>query len=175
MLVVHNPNLAYLKRTLRPLYANTQATPKQVYLDPAWSGVDIYPGMAVVKQAGQQVTLAAAATDRVYGLANFYEAPVLGIKEITDQGINTTSAWVLGPDAEFEVDSPAFDNTVTWTDPGATGQPTLVSAYTSAAGAKQGQLCPAGTANSVTLPFARLLAVSSPTTIVIGGLNGTQG
>jgi hypothetical protein len=166
---------AWIKRSLRPKYANTQATPKSVFLDPAWSGVDIYPGMAMVKQAGQQVTLVAAATDRVYGLANFWEAPILGQKEITDQGINAASIWVLGPDAEFEVDSPAFDATLTWTDPGAVGQPTLISAYTSAAGAKQGQLCPAGTANSLTLPFARLLEVKSPTTIVIGGLNGTQG
>lgn len=168
-------SLSYIKRSLRPQYANTQATPKGVLLDPAWSGVDIYPGMAMVKQAGQQVTLAAATTDRVYGLANFYQAPVLGITEITDQGINATSVWVLGPDSEFAVDSPAFDASLTWTDPGAAGQPTLVSAYTSAAGAKQGQLCPAGTANSLTLPFARLLQVVSPTTIVIGGLNGTQG
>jgi hypothetical protein len=167
--------LSYIKRSCRPKYANTQSTPKSVFLDPAWTGVDIYPGMAIVKQAGQQVTLAAAATDRVYGLSAFYEAPVLGIKEITDQGINATAVWVLGPDAEFEVDSPAFDSTLTWTDPASAGQPTLVSAYTSAAGAKQGQLVPAGTANSLTLPFARLLEVKSPTTIVVGGLNGTQG
>jgi hypothetical protein len=167
--------LSYIKRSLRPNYANTQATPKSVFLDPAWSGVDLYPGMAAVKQAGQQITLAAATTDRVYGLINFYEAPILGIREITDQGINATSVWVLGPDAEFQVDSPAFDATLTWTDPASAGQPTLISAYTSAAGAKQGQLCPAGTANSLTLPFARLLQVVSPTTIVIGGLNGTQG
>lgn len=168
-------SLAWMKRSLRPKYANTQATPKQVFLDPAWTGVDIYPGMAVVKQAGQQITLAAASTDRAYGLANFYEAPVLGLREITDQGINATSAWVLGPDSEFEVDSPAFDASLTWTDPASAGQPTLVTAYTSAAGAKQGQLAPAGTANTLSLPFARLLEVKSPTTIVIGGLNGTQG
>jgi hypothetical protein len=36
--------LAYIKRSLRPNYANTQATPKSVFLDPAWnSAVDIYP------------------------------------------------------------------------------------------------------------------------------------
>lgn len=168
-------SLSYIKRSLRPQYANTQATPKSVFLDPAWSGVDIYPGMAMVKQAGQQVTLAAATTDRVYGLAAFYEAPVLGIKEITDQGINATAVWTMGPDAEFAVDSPAFDATQTWTDPASAGQPTLIVAYTSAAGAKQGQLAPAGTANTTSLPFARLLQVVSPTTIVIGGLNGTQG
>jgi hypothetical protein len=128
--------------------------------------------MAVVKQAGQQVTLVGAATDQPYGLANFYEAPTLGIKEITDQGINATSVWVLGPDSEFQVDSPAFDASLTWTDPGgANATPTLVAAY--ATGAKRGQLCPSGTAGA-TVAFARLLEVKSPTTIVIGGLTGTQ-
>jgi len=160
---------------LRPNYANTQATPKSVFLDPAWNNaVDIYPGMALVKQAGQQVTLVGATTDQVYGLAAFYEAPTLGIREITDQGINATAAWVLGPDSEFQVDAPAFDSSLTWTDPGGTNStPTLIAAY--ASGAKRGQLCPVGTAGATTAAFARLLEVKSPTTIVIGGLAGTQG
>lgn len=175
MLLKVPAGLSYIKRTLRPKYANTQATPKGVYLDPAWSGVDIFPGMAVVKQAGQQITLYAASTDQPYGLANFYEAPVYGIKEITDQGINATSAWVLGPDSEFEVDSPAFDATLTWTDPTSPGVNTLVYAYTSAAGAKQGILCTSGASNAGTIPVARLLEVKSPTTIVVGGLVGRLG
>ena len=59
MLRVNDINKAYLKRTIRPLYDNTQATPKSCFLDPAWdSSVDIYPGMAVMKTlgfTGQQV------------------------------------------------------------------------------------------------------------------------
>jgi hypothetical protein len=159
--------LAYIKRSLRPLYANTQATPKSVFLDPAWDkSVDIYPGMATVKQTGQQVTLVSGAGDKLYGLANFYEAPVLGIKEITDQGINATSVWVLGPDAEFIVDAPAFDASQTWTDG------VLVTAI--ASGAKRGQLAPVGgTGTLLTQAFARVLSVNSPTSITIGGLQGT--
>jgi hypothetical protein len=160
-------NLNYLKRTLRPLYANTQATPQGVLLDPAWdSSVDIYPGMALMKTSGQNVTLING-TGTIFGLADFFEAPVLGIREITDSGVNACAAWILGPDAQFQVLAPAFDTSVTWTDPG-DGTTTLVSAYTS--GAKRGQLCPAGTAGAATAAIARLIAVNSASSITIGGL-----
>jgi hypothetical protein len=159
--------LAYIKRTLRPLHANTQATPKSVFLDPAYvaSTPDIYPGFALKKTTGNQVLPVSASTDKLYGLANFYEAATYGIREITDQGINATSVWVLGPDAEFQVLAPAFDTTQTWTDG------VLVSAlYT---GANQGKLVPTGTANSITQAFARVISVDSPTQLTIGGLQGT--
>jgi len=159
--------LAHIKRSLRPLYANTQATPKSVFLDPAYDkSIDIYPGMAMVKTVGQQVNLVGATGDKVYGLANFLEAPLLGIAEITRQGINATSVWVLGPDAEFVVDAPAFDASQTWTDG------VLITAITS--GAKRGQLAPVGgTGTLLTTPFARVLTINSPTQITIGGLQGT--
>lgn len=164
--------LSYLKRTLRPLYANTQATPQSMFLDPAWDrSVDIYPGMALMKTSGQNVTLLNA-TGIPWGLSAFFEAPVLGITEITNQGVNAVAVWVLGPDSEFEVLAPAFDTAATWTDPG-DGTIVLVSAYTSTA--KRGQLCPAGTANSATVPIARLVAISSATKIVIAGLTGRVG
>lgn len=165
-------NLNYLKRTIRPLYANTQATPKAVLLDPAWdSSVDIYPGMAMMKTTGTNVTLING-TGTIYGLADFFEAPVLGIREITDSGINAAAVWVLGPDSEFQILAPAFDTTVTWTDPG-DGTTTLITAYV--AGAKRGQLVPVGTAsaggNTVgTNPIARLISVNSASSITIGGL-----
>lgn len=160
-------NLNYLKRTIRPLYANTQATPKAVLLDPAWDySVDIYPGMAMMKTSGTNVTLLNG-SGTAYGLADFFEAPQLGIREITDSGANGCAVWVLGPDAEFQVLSPAFDTSVTWTDPG-DGTTTLVSAYTS--GTKRGVLCPAGTAGAAAQPIARLLAVNSASSITIGGL-----
>lgn len=159
--------LSYIKRSCRPLYANTQATPKQVFLDPNWDhSVDIYPGMALTRQTGQQVTLPSGTGSLVYGISTFYEAPVLGITEITTQGINTTAAWVLGPDAEFLIDSPAFDASQTWTDG------VLVTAIVS--GAKRGQLAPVGGSGTLaTQAFARVLQVNSPTTITIGGLYGT--
>lgn len=159
----------YIKRTIRPLYANTQATPKAVLLDPAWdNSVDIYPGMAMMKTAGQNVTLLSAA-GVPYGLADLFEAPTLGITEVTNQGINAFAVWVLSPDAEFTVLAPAFDTGVAWTDPG-DGTIVLVSAYN--ATAKRGQLCPAGTSGANSVPIARLISVNSATSITIGGLQG---
>ena len=40
--------LNYIKRTFRPLYGWTQATPKSGFLDPTWGrSVAIFPGMVV--------------------------------------------------------------------------------------------------------------------------------
>jgi hypothetical protein len=172
MLRVNNINNAYIKRNVRGLYNNTQATPKSLFLDPAWdNSVDIIPGMVVMKTAGDNVTLINA-TGVAYGLAGIFEAPSLGITEVTNQGINAFPVWVLAPDAEFQIINSigkAFDDTVTWTDPG-DGTLTLVSAYTT--GAKRGQLCPAGTGGAASVPIARLLRVDSSSSIVIGGLSG---
>jgi hypothetical protein len=164
--------LNYIKRTLRPLLANTQATPTSVYLDPAWDrSVDIVPGMAMMKTAGQNVTLLNG-TGIPYGLATFYEAPVMGITEITNQGVNACAVQVLGPDAQFEVLAPAFDTSLSWVDPG-DGTIVLVYAYTT--GANRGKLCLVGSTGASTTPIARLIAVSSASKIVIGGLQGRVG
>lgn len=167
-------NKSYIKRTIRPLYAFTQATPKACFVDPAWdSSTPIFPGMALMKTSGDNVTLLGA--DVVpYGLSAFYMGGD-GIDEITEQGVNAAAVWVLGPDAEFEVLAPAFDSTVSWVEP-VDGSVKLIVAYT--AGAKRGQLVPAGTAsaggNTVgTKPVARLLSVASATKIRVGGLTGT--
>jgi hypothetical protein len=161
--------LSYIKRTIRPLYAWTQSTPKSMFVDPAWDkSVDIYPGMALMKTAGENVTLLNT-VGIPYGLSAFYLAPVFGIDEITEQGINACAVWTLESDAEFQILAPAFDTTVSWTDPG-DGTIVLVSAYTS--GAKRGQLCPAGTSGACSTPIARLISVDSPTQITIGGLAG---
>jgi hypothetical protein len=159
-------SLAYIKRTLKPLYANTQATPQSTFLDPAWnnSTLDIYPGMALVKTTGNQVSVIGSDV-QVYGLANFYEAPIYGIKEITDQGINATSVWVLGPDSQFQVSAPAFDSTLAWAD----GD--LVFARVSGTG--RGQLVRTGATNAGTKPLARVISVDSTTQLTIGGLYGT--
>jgi hypothetical protein len=51
----------YIKRTIRPLYAWTQATPKPCFLDPNWTrSVPIWPGMGFVRTGGDLVTLAGA-------------------------------------------------------------------------------------------------------------------
>lgn len=159
-------NTAYIKRTVRPLYGWTQATPKSCFLDSAWDrSTPIYPGMVMTKLVGENVSLVGATTDVPYGLSALYVGGD-GIDEPLDAGINAFAAWVLAPDAEFEILAPAFDTGLTWTDAG--GVEMLVHAQTT--GASRGKLVPAGTANQTTAPIARLLKVNSATKITIGGL-----
>lgn len=141
-----------------------------MYIDPAWTRtVDIYPGMCLMKTVGENVTLVDGTGDPA-GLAAFFMAPTLGIDEITEQGINVAAMWVLGPDAEFEVLAPAFNDSLsTWVEP-TDGTTLLVHAY--ASGANRGRLCPAGTSLATTKPIARLIKVNSSTKITIGGLLG---
>ena len=163
---------SYIKRTIRPLYAWTQATPKSCFLDPAWDrSVPIWPGMAFEKTLGENVTLIHAAASPIVGLGALY---VGGdeIDEVLDAGINAFAVWSLGPDAEFEILAPAFDTASTWTDP---GDGTIVLVHAFVDGAKRGKLCPAGASGGTvsTHPVARLVKVNSATKITIGGLQGT--
>lgn len=179
MLLVPNANLSWIKRTIRPVYSWDQAIPKACFVDPEWDkSVDVYPGMVLMKTSGQNVTLLDG-TGVPYGLSAFYQAPKLGIDEIEMQGVNAAAAWVMDPGAEFEIIAPAFDSEVTWTEPG-DGTIALVHAYVS--GAKRGKLCPAdpnagGTSADATIsakPVGRLMEVNSTSSIVIGGLYGTE-
>ena len=160
---------SYIKRTVRPLYGWTQATPKSCYLDPAWDrSVPVYPGMVFMKTTGENVK-PIDGTGVPYGLGALYVGGD-GIDEVLDSGINAFAVWVLGPDAEFEILAPAFDNTQTYTDP---GDGTIALLYAQTAGATRGQLVPSGTSGASSRPVARLLKVNSPTKITIGGLVGT--
>lgn len=168
---------AYIKRTLRPLYAWTQSTPKSCFLDPTWDrSVPIWPGMVATKTSGENVTLiggtsaATLATSLPYGLIGLYVGGD-GVDEPLDAGINTFAVWVLTPDAEFEVLAPAFDTGATWTDPG-DGTEVLLYPIVSLGG-NQGKLVPAGTTGRGTLgttAAARLIRVNSATKITIGGV-----
>lgn len=162
-------NKAWIKRTLRILYGWTQTTPKSVYLDPAWDrSVDIYPGMVAMKTSGEKVTLINA-TGVPYGLFGEYIGGD-GIDEPDLRGVNATAVWVMGPDAEFEVLSPAFDTGSSWVDP---GNGTIVALHAIVDGANRGKLTPAGQVGRgtlSTLPVARLLKVDSASKIIIGGL-----
>lgn len=170
-------NNSYAKRTIRPLYAFSQSTPKAMFLDPAWNSVvPIYAGMAMAKTVGDSVTLVGDGTtgpEYPYGLAAFMEGVPNIESEISNQGgVNACAVWVLAPDSEFEILAPAFDASATWTDAG-TSFPPLVYAYTTTA--KRGQLCPVGAGTVGTTitekPVARLLKVNSASKITIGGLD----
>lgn len=176
----------YVKRTIRPLYAWTQATPKSCFLDPAWTrAVPIWPGMGFVRSGGDLVTLAGATSSQmggktmtavptasagtlpIYGFGALYVGGD-GIDELLYAGINTFACWVLTPDAEFEILAPAFDATATWTDPSDGSGTELVGV--SLSGANQGMLVPWSSSTSVSAPCARLLKVNSSTKLTIGGL-----
>jgi len=160
---------SYLKRSIRPLYWYSQATPKSVFLDPAWNrATPIYPGMVAMRNGADQVTL--VSNDTPYGFfSNFIGG--YGIDELLEQGVNACAVWVLDVDAEFEIDAPAFDNSLTWTDP---TDGTEVKVHYWKSGTDVGKLAPAGSTKAShtlsTTPVARLLKVNSTNTITIGGL-----
>jgi hypothetical protein len=173
---------AYLKRTIRPLYGWTQATPKSCFLDPAWDrSVNIWPGMVMARTSGENYTLVGAGM-QPSGLCGLFIGGD-GIDEVRDQGVNALAVWVLGPDAEMEILSPGFDTSAAWVDPGNGTGDVLIHARTASVGTPtaatttglRGQLVPAGTAGSTltATPVARLLKVLSPTKIIVGGLRGT--
>jgi len=193
----------YVKRTIRPLYSWTQATPKSCFLDPAWTrAVPIWPGMGFMRTGGDLVTLVGANSAQmgsktmtgtaytgnagttlgtagiqpVYGLGALYVGGD-GIDELLYAGINAFAVWVLGPDSEFEILAPAFDATQTWTDPSDGSGSALVGVST--ATANQGMLVPWSSSVTISSPVARLLKVNSSTKLTIGGLpaftSGTAG
>lgn len=164
---------AYIKRTFRPLYGWDQMTPKSQFLDTAWDrSVAIWPGMAMMKTVGENVTLLDA-TGYPYGFSGLYIGGD-GIDEVLEAGVNATAVWVMSDDAEAEVLAPAFDDAVSWSEP-TDGTWKLVHAWVT--GAHRGKLAPAGAVLSghtlSTRPLARLIKVNSASKITIGGLVGT--
>ena len=157
------------KRTIRPLYANTQATPWGGYLDPAWDrSVDIYPGMVLAKgpTPGETFTLATNMTQRALGLSALFVAPVLGIDEVKSSGANNLTCWVGGPDAFFEILAPAFDPTANWTLP-TDGTRKLLTFTVTGHPKGAGLVTVLGTANASTSVVADLVNVVGTSKIII--------
>lgn len=166
---------AHIKRTIRPLYAFTQATPVDCVLDSDWDrSVDIYPGMCAMRKASaaagtsEEVTLVDG-TGMPFGLFGMYVAPTYGIDEVADQGVDSIAVWVLNSSAEFVIDSPAFDADATWTFP-TDGTDLLVHAYTGAGGSDRGVLAPSTASNITTKPIARAVSRPSTNQLIIRGL-----
>ncbi len=107
------------QRTIRPLYAQHQATPYGGFLDPSWDrSRDIYPGMVCSRTNGENFSLYTGATGQTpFGLSALFVAPSLGIDEVRESGTNLFTVWTGGNDAVFEVLAPAFDTSATWTVP----------------------------------------------------------
>lgn len=106
-----------LKRPIRPIYAQHQATTYGGFLDPNWNrSFDIYPGTVMCRLTKEIFTpFTGAGNQRPFGLAALFVAPQLGVDEVSATGTNLFTVWVGGEQAVFEVLAPGFDQTADWT------------------------------------------------------------
>jgi hypothetical protein len=154
------------KRTLRPLYAQHQATPYGGFLDSAWNrSVDIYPGMVMSKLGGENFSLCNGTT-KPFGLAALFVAPTLGIDEVKPTNTNLFTVWVGGQDAVFEILAPAFDTTASWTVP-TDGSRKLLYVTNTTHSLKQGLLSPTTGATVGTDAIAELIDVVGTSKIIV--------
>ena len=104
------------KRTLRPLYANYQATPWAGSLDPDLDvDFDILPGTVMQRLYGEVFAPYTGEAGTVpFGLSALFVAPKLGVNEVSSSGTGLFTVWVGGDQAAFEVLAPAFDTEATW-------------------------------------------------------------
>jgi hypothetical protein len=161
------------KRTIRPIYAQHQATPYSGFLDPNWGrSFDILPGSVMCRLTAEVFTpfttssgtpVLPSVNAKPFGLSALFCAPVLGIDEVTATGTNLFTVWTGGPDAVFEVLAPAFDVTANWAGLNPTdGGRVLLTANASA------QLTPVGATNANAV--AQLYDVES-TDVILVSLN----
>lgn len=106
-----------LKRPLRPLYAQHQATTYGGFLDPNWNrSFDIYPGTVMCRLTKEIFTpYVGSGNQKPFGLSALFVAPQLGVDEVTATGTNLFTVWVGSEQAELEILAPAFDSTANWT------------------------------------------------------------
>lgn len=178
MFRINNITNVTQKRTLRPLYAQHQATPYGGFLASAWTkAVDIYPGMVMAKLAGENFTLAGTASGggvlpaagasagtsmvRAFGLSALFCAPTLGIDETQyphDSSLNVFTVWRGGPDATFEILAPAFAVDQAWSETmGSDGQVTMLGVTNASHTDGPGKLALMDGTNVIETPVARLI------------------
>lgn len=166
------------KRTLRPLYAQHQATPYAGFLSPNWTkAVDIYPGMVMAKLAGEVFTLAGTAAGggvlpaagstpsvsnvRAWGLSDLFCAPTLGIDETQyphDSSLNVFTVWQGGPGNAFEILAPAFAASQAWSETASSdGQIILLGVTNASHTDGPGKLALMDGTNVIETPVARLI------------------
>jgi hypothetical protein len=122
---------AAAKRTCKPLYEKHQATPHATFLDPSETR-RVYSGMVMRKSGADTVRLmdGAVADVAAFGLSALDYNDV--IDDLDGLDIRPWAVWQGGPDAEFIVEAPAFDDAETYAVP-TTGVPQLLYAGTGAA------------------------------------------
>ena len=148
------------KRTLRPLYANTQATPWAGFLDPDLNiAYDILPGTVMQRLYGEVFApYTGAAGTAPFGLSALFVAPTLGVNEVSGSGTGLFTVWVGGDQSVFEVLAPAFDTTATWPTKTGPGRYMLTAN-------NKGRLTPAGVTSENAI--AELIDIPSADKIVI--------
>lgn len=153
------------QRTIRPLYANTQATAKDGFLNPdSPRTADIFPGSVLVRLQGDVYDLYTGSNGKPYGLCALFLAPAYGIDENRLNGMNVLAVWVGDGQAEFEILAPAFAVTADWT-PNSDGSRKLLGATTSSHSEGPGKLAPLGQANVGADAIAELIEVLGDTKI----------
>lgn len=161
------------KRTLRPLYAQHQATPYGGFLSSSWTkSVDIYPGMVMAKLVGENFTLAGTASGggvlpttagliRGFGLSALFCAPTLGVDETQyphDSSLNVFTVWQGGPDATFEILDPAFATSQSWSETASSDGGVVMLGITNASHTDgPGKLALMDGTNVIETPVARLI------------------
>lgn len=109
------------KRTLAPEY---NGLPWATKLHPEWDkSKDILPGTVMARVSKEYVAPLGATFGSVtdvskqepFGLSALFCAPVFGIDE--NRGTKEFAVWVGDQSDVFKLYAPAFDQTVTWTDP----------------------------------------------------------
>lgn len=133
-----------LKRSIRPIYAQHQATTYGGFLDPNWNrSFDIYPGTVMCRLTKEIFTpYVGTGNQKPFGLSAFFLAPQLGVDEVTATGTNLFTVWVGGEQAEFEILAPGFDSTANWTSANVTD-----GGFQLLTGTNQGLLTPTGVNN----------------------------
>lgn len=156
---INNPAL---KRTIRPIYAQHQATTYAGFLDPNWNrSFDIFPGTVMCRLTKEIFTpFVGSGNQKPYGLSAFFLSPQLGVDEISATGTNLYTVWVGGEQAEFEILAPGFDQTANWTAANVTD-----GGYQLLTATNQGLLTPTGADNHNSI--AELIDVESTDKILI--------
>lgn len=154
------------KRTLRPLYANHQATPHAGFLDPDLDvDFDILPGTVMARLYGEVFTpYTGQANLAPFGLSALFYAPKLNVNEVSSSGQGLFTVWRGDSQATFEVLAPAFDTEATWPAENKTGGRVLLTANS------EGLLTPLASgadATAVGKAIAELIDIPSPDKIVV--------
>jgi hypothetical protein len=156
---VSNPAM---KRMIRPIYAQHQATTYGGFLDPNFTrSFDIYPGTVMTRLTKEIFTpYTATGNQKPYGLSALFVAPQLGVDEVTATGTNLFTVWVGGEQAVFEILAPGFDATANWSSLNVTD-----GGYQLLTATSQGLLTPTGVTEANAI--AELIDVETTSKILI--------